>query len=186
MKSDTRGDHTHANTIDVISQEFAEKHSYCSPVDVMISLRNPSLLAIVNVERKEVVWASRGTWFRQHDSDPLANGNIMLFDNRGHQGKRGESRILEWDSESGAVVWSFSGQVKDRIKSMQRGCQQQLPNGNVLITESNNGRLLEVTRDKEVVWEYCNPVRSGPKKEYVAVIFSAERYDTSELSFLKN
>ena len=45
--------------------------------------------------------------------------------------------------------------------SLVRSCQQQLPNGNVLITESDRGRLLEVTRAGEIVWEYWNPYNYG-------------------------
>ncbi len=34
---------------------------------------------------------------------------------------------------------------------------QRLPNGNTLICEGDFGRLFEVTRDGELVWEYVNP-----------------------------
>ena len=33
-----------------------------------------------------------------------------------------------------------------------------LPNGNWFITSTNNGHLFEVTPDKQVVWEYNNPI----------------------------
>jgi len=34
---------------------------------------------------------------------------------------------------------------------------QRLPNGNTLITEGSDGRLLEVTPEHEIVWEYLSP-----------------------------
>ncbi|RYD04907.1 hypothetical protein N752_12025 [Desulforamulus aquiferis] len=34
---------------------------------------------------------------------------------------------------------------------------QRLPNGNTFITEGSGGRLIEVTSDYEVVWEYISP-----------------------------
>ena len=34
---------------------------------------------------------------------------------------------------------------------------KRLPHGNTLITEGSNGRLIEVTPDFEIVWEYINP-----------------------------
>ncbi len=184
MRSDKKGDHTHANTIDVISKEFAKKHRFCSEGDVMISLRNPGVIAIMNLKRKKIVWAGKGTWERQHDSDPLANGNLMLFDNRGNQGRGGKSRVLEWNPITGAIEWSYSGTDKTPLESLTRGSQQLLPNGNILITESNNGRILEVTRDQKIVWEYCNPSRSGDENNRIAVIFNAERYDPQKLTFL--
>ena len=33
---------------------------------------------------------------------------------------------------------------------------QRLPNGNTLITEADTGRVFEVTRKGEVVWEFGN------------------------------
>jgi hypothetical protein len=34
---------------------------------------------------------------------------------------------------------------------------QRLPNGNTLITEGAKGRIFEVTREREIVWEYVSP-----------------------------
>jgi hypothetical protein len=34
---------------------------------------------------------------------------------------------------------------------------QRLPNGNTMITEGSNGRMLEVTIDHALVWEYISP-----------------------------
>jgi hypothetical protein len=40
------------------------------------------------------------------------------------------------------------------------GCQR-LPNGNTLICSGATGHFFEVTADKEVVWEYINPMKGG-------------------------
>ncbi|MCC7083488.1 MAG: hypothetical protein IT427_00610, partial [Pirellulales bacterium] len=152
ITSDKLGDPTHTNGIDVISPSFARHNSFCSPGDVMVSLRNPGILAIINLQREEVVWAARGMWKGQHDCDPLENGNIMLFDNRGNCGDGGTTRILEWNPRTGAIEWCYRGSREQFFESESRGGQQLLPNGNVLITESNNGRIFEVTRDGEIAW----------------------------------
>lgn len=186
IPSDERmGDHTHANTIALIPEAFADKHGFCQAGDLMISLRNPGMLAILNLEREEIVWAARGIWKRQHDCDPLENGNILLFDNRGRYGPGGNSRILEWNPANGAIEWCYCGTEESPFESLSRGCQQLLPNGNVLITEANNGRLLEVTRDRQVVWEFNNPHRFGENNEYVAAVCSGQRIAADELTFLK-
>ena len=39
-----------------------------------------------------------------------------------------------------------------------------MPNGNVLIAVSREGRALEVTRDGDVVWEYYGPLRSDDER----------------------
>lgn len=43
----------------------------------------------------------------------------------------------------------------------------RLPNGNTLITETVRGRVIEVTPEREIVWEFLNP-GSG--------VFRAHRY----------
>jgi hypothetical protein len=40
---------------------------------------------------------------------------------------------------------------------------QRLPNGNTLIAETSYGRILEVTRDNEIVWEYVSPYSTSEK-----------------------
>ena len=37
------------------------------------------------------------------------------------------------------------------------GAVQALPNGSLLVTESNKGRIFELTRGGEKVWEFLNP-----------------------------
>ena len=34
---------------------------------------------------------------------------------------------------------------------------QRLPNGNTLVTDSATGRIIEVTKAGEIIWEYVNP-----------------------------
>ncbi|WP_257644745.1 arylsulfotransferase family protein [Providencia stuartii] len=38
---------------------------------------------------------------------------------------------------------------------------QRLLNGNTLITEGSNGRLIEVTKENRIVWEYISPYQSS-------------------------
>ena len=52
---------------------------------------------------------------------------------------------------SGRIVWSQDGFFSDK----QGGCQA-LPNGNVLVIESQTGRAFELTRAGETVWEFYN------------------------------
>jgi hypothetical protein len=110
----------------------------------------------------------------------------MLFDNKGRRAAGGRSRIIEWNPNTGAVVWQYAGTAERPFESLARGCQQQLPNGNVLITESNNGRLLEITRDGQIVWEFINPDRFEGRQERIAVVCSGVRYRQDELPFLKS
>jgi hypothetical protein len=64
--------------------------------------------------------------------------------------------------------------------------QQQLPNGNVLITESTGGRVLEVTHEQpaKVVWEYVNALGELEGGRRVGLVTHAERFPAEALTFL--
>jgi hypothetical protein len=56
-----------------------------------------------------------------------------------------------------------------------------LPNGNTLITESDGGRLVEVTPKGEIAWEFLNPVRAETNQERTAVLSPGTRVDSAIL-----
>lgn len=107
-------------------------------------------------------------------------GNLLVFDNGGHAGygepnpasatgvdyaSRDYSRVLEFDPVTLEIVWQYtpleagSTLFTDASKfySSYISSAQRLPNGNTLITEGSAGRLIEVTPEHEIVWEYVNP-----------------------------
>jgi hypothetical protein len=53
-------------------------------------------------------------------------------------------------------VWSYTAENPMDIYSMILSNAQRLPNGNTLICSAQQGLFVEVTPDKEVVWEYHN------------------------------
>lgn len=53
--------------------------------------------------------------------------------------------------------WEYSA---EGFYSKYMSSAQHLPNGNILICEADDGRLIEMTKEKEIVWEYINPVNS--------------------------
>jgi hypothetical protein len=181
---ETPWDPLHTNTVDVIGPDFAEHHEFAEAGQVMLSFRGFDALALADMQDREIVWVGRGFWAEQHDPDPLPNGNILLFDNKGHGGPGGPSRVLEYDPATHAVVWSYAGSRDKPLWSDRRASQQPLANGNVLITSSQGGRLLEVTRDGEIAWEFINPERRDHDGEsYIAAVCSGQRITREELDF---
>ena len=65
--------------------------------------------------------------------------------------------------------------------------KQWLPNGNILIVDPESRRLFEVTRGKELVWEfYCPLPPVAPDQQAgTRAITGARRYNADELTFLK-
>ena len=115
-------------------------------------------------------------------------GNIMVFDNGGAGGYgapnpgaptgvgnaiRYSSRVIEFNPITLKVVWEYSAASAGFVAfddykffSHYVSSAQRLPNGNTLITEGADGRIFEVTCEKEVVWEYINPYFDNKDRNY--------------------
>jgi len=147
-----------------------------APNNVIISSRQASFVAIIGRDGK-IVWRigpdfteskelrAIGQIIGQHHAHIIPKGlpgagNLLVFDNGGASGygptganlfSRMNSRILEINPATLELVWSYTdpGLYSSNISGAQR-----LPNGNTLITEGARGRLLEVTKEGKVVWEY--------------------------------
>lgn len=142
----------HSNSVEMIERDIP---GLCRKGNVLVSLRDLDLIGIVDLDKEEFVWKwGSGKISGQHDASLLDNGNIQLFDN-GYN--RGYSRIIELNPLTREIVWEYKADPEQDFFSERRGSCQRLPNGNVLITESDRGRVFEVTRDGEIVWEFYHP-----------------------------
>ena len=166
------GDLFHTNTLKVLDGSHASRSSIFKKGNILISLRTLDVIAIVDMETEEVCWALSGQWLRQHEPMLLDNGNILLFDNLGHNGM---SKVIEIDPFTQEIVWAYEGTAENGFYSEVSGRNQRLQNGNTLITEATSGRAFEVTRDGKIVWEFYNPARAGKNNELIATLFHCWR-----------
>ena len=118
--------------------------------DLLISLRELNLLAVIDPSDGRLLWYRHGPWLKQHDPDFQPDGTITVFDN--HSGSDA-SRILRVDPGTNEVEVEFEGSDAVPFYTWQRGKHQVLPNGNILITETERGRIFEVAPDGGLVWE---------------------------------
>lgn len=114
--------------------------------------------------------------FVQHDVQWIDEGlpgagNILIYNNRNNLVTEDDIAEDEYSSvieirlpllEDGSYDWSADAEIiwqydKDFYSHFISGVQR-LPNGNTLITEGRAGRLIEVTAEGEVVWEFINPM----------------------------
>lgn len=178
-------DPTHLNDVELVTDEIAARFPMLKAGWLVASLRNVHALIAIDPEREAVTWTLTGPFMFQHDVDLLADGTLLVFDNRGGEG--GQSRILQIDPLSQEIVWSYQGDAQHPFYTEAWGSQQLLPNGNLLICESFGGRVLEVTRGPEpqIVWEFVNRLTDAEATDSVGVIDSATRYTRDELPFLE-
>ena len=166
------GDIFHTNSIEVLDGRFSEIDSAFSKGNFLLSSRHLNTVFVIEPEANEVVWALRGGFKAQHDAQFLEDGSLLLFDNSGQAGR---SAVRAYDPATFAIRWEYAGSDAHPFYSQFCGTAQHLPNDNVLITESDNGRAFEVTPDGTIVWEFYNPHRAGKQDEFIAALFRLER-----------
>ncbi len=179
-------DFFHTNSIDVLSAEDAPKFPMFKAGQVLISIRAMGILAVVDFDTKKVVWAYHGFWSYQHSASFLPNGHIMVLDNQGQvEDKKKHSRAVEFNPTTLGVEWSFIGSEETPFNTEKVGRLQRLPNGNTLIAESQHARILEITKEGKLVWNY-KLTKKLSDNEYGEAIFTATRYTSEQLPFLKD
>jgi outer membrane protein assembly factor BamB len=177
----SKDDYLHTNAIDLVDDAAARRVSGMPGHQVLLSMRELGAIGLLDLDREVFTWALRGPWLGQHDPDLLPNGNMLLFDNYGHYGAGGISRVIEFNPRTLELVWSYTGDDARPFESKLRSGQERLANGNTLITESDGGRLFEVTRSGQIVWEYINPIRGGAADEFIPVVSWGQRIDPAKL-----
>lgn len=127
--------------------------------DVLISLRAINTCAIIDRRGGGLRWERTDfSWGGQHDPQMLENGNIMLFANGDRTLEPHPfSRIVELDPETGEEVWVYKDRPSRNFHSHHISGQEPLWSGNILVCEGLWGRIFEITRDGDLVWEYISP-----------------------------
>jgi hypothetical protein len=146
-------DWTHSNAI-----TFDETGS-----KVLLNVRNLNRIYKIDVATQKVDWImgdggdfGAGIWDHCHDPQFLSDHRVLIFDNGYRRPKPQYSRVIEveFDPEQkqAQIVWEYR-ETPD-FYSFALGSAQALDNGNVLVTDGINGRVVEVTRDKHKAWEF--------------------------------
>jgi len=155
-------DWAHNNTAQVIppnetheKEVAAGRPSRFRPGNIFFSYRSNDVIGVIERDTGHIVWAwGPGVIDGQHKPHMLPSGNVLIFDNGP---LRGWSRVIELNPLTEEIQWEYGAAEEERFLSGYISSAQRLPNGNTLICSGGESRLFEVTRDKEVVWEFVNP-----------------------------
>jgi hypothetical protein len=179
-----RYDYHHLNAVEVLADTpLGRRDARFRPGNLLVSLRNANVLAILDGTTLDVVWH----WGQEvldfpHMPTMVDGGNILVFDNGAH---RDFSRVLEVEPLTGKIAWSYVADPPQTFYSRYAGSSQRLPNGNTLICESGRGRAFEVTPSGEIVWEFLNPDVRGNRRRtiYRMMRYARSRVDAMLASF---
>jgi len=130
------------------------------PGNILVSARNLNAIFIIDKATGEVVWVHDKELDRQHEAQMVPKGlegdGLIVYFNNGYDnvGAYRTSEIHAIDPMDGSMRWSYASPT---FFSSVAGIQQILPNGNVLISSSEGGRVFEITPAKKTVWEWVPP-----------------------------
>lgn len=168
-----KNDIFHTNTLDLLDGTAVDAIPAFAAGNFLLSMRSMHALAVLDPDAGAITWAATGPWRAQHDAHVVGPARMLMFDNMGGQERR--SRILELTLPSMAVSWRYVDKSDPGFHSDTMGTVVEQPGGNLLITSSEQGRALEITREGEIVWEFYNPHRAGDANELIAGVFEAIR-----------
>jgi len=167
-------DITHLNDVEPLLSSMADEYPLFEAGDLLVSLRKIDLVLIVDPESGRVKWHVSDPLIQQHDPDFLGDGWIGIFDNNMDFTKRGKmlggSRIVAVQPHTDSVEVRFPTPRSDPFYTDATGKWQQLPNGNMLLSESKAGRVVEVAPDGRTVWEWIIPPYNDSKVSRISQV----------------
>jgi hypothetical protein len=149
--------------------------------NILVSFRCINTIAIIERSSGKIAWRwGPGDVAGQHHPTRLENGNILLFDNGAHRPYTtiDYSRVIEVEPASGRIVWEYKDNPVFDFSSFICSGAQRMPGGTTVICECTKGRLFEVTREGDIVWEYVSPFYyEHPIFGTNNMVFRCVRYD---------
>lgn len=152
--------------------------------DIMVSLRNINTVFVFNRQSRKIKFICTGWFVRQHDPDFIDGNRFSVFDNNTitdeYQGHQSRIMIVSAQTQTSQVL--FEGVPSAPFYTNIMGKHQWLPNGNLLITESRQGRAFEINHRGKIVWDYVNYVNQS----LVGLIDEVQRLPPDYAKFLSN
>ncbi len=146
------GDVWHGNDIEPLPESLVRHYKDFNAGDLLVSFREPDIIFVMDPKTLKVKWWRQGLARRQHDPDWNDKGTITIFNNNTN---RSYSNIMELDPVTMKHRVLLDG-ADYQLYTKTRGTHQYLPGGGLLITSPQQGRVLEVDSEGNVLFEFLN------------------------------
>lgn len=170
----------HINDVEPLPSSMANEYPLFEAGDLVVSVKRLHLVFVFDPEAMEVKWHASEPFIAQHDPDFIGDGWIGVFDNNTDGMERGTllggSRILALQPHTGSVDVLFPTKHSEPFYTPAQGRWEMLDNGNMLLTETATGRVVEADSTGRTVWEWIHKPYS---KSRVPEVTQASRHDLS-------
>lgn len=149
----------HTNYVQYISAKLAASNPLFEAGDLLLSMRGVSAIAIYRPSEEKIVWANRGPWNHQHYVRLQEDGRIYLYDNDGgskitdNNEVKKVSRVIAYDPLTTQAEIIYYNPESKSSYSLYRGYYQALDNGGYIINVPDKGKIIQINKNKEIVWE---------------------------------
>lgn len=180
---DGSGDYLHSNSVDVIARRIPGI-PWAVPGRIIVSLRNPGIMAVIDPASRSVVHAAFLPTRRQHCLHLDSNDTLLAFDNHGGGTVAGGgfTRLVALAPDSLALRWKYDGSATAPLASDEWGCLQETAQNTLMAVDAENGRVFDVDRQGNILWEYITPERQGA---HIPVLTFARRISEINKTFLE-
>ena len=160
-------DPAHINSVEVVTETIAELIAGVEVGDLLVSVREPSVVAILDGQNGEVKYATAGRTAAQHGPQFLPDGSVVIFDNRGGNPALGGTRIMHIDMQTGAANVAFPQREEGPampFSSHDGGHVAVSPDGQrVMVSSKQQSRVFEFELETgEVLWEMAHCMSMKP------------------------
>jgi hypothetical protein len=169
-------DYYHMNSLSVIPKNAMQGvHPAFNPGNLLISFRHGNMLFILDRVHKNITWLAIDDQVKdglqgQHAPVMDESGSIFVLDNGRY---RQSSRILRINPVTLSILWEYSA---PNFFTLSQGYLQLLPNGNLLVTQSEQARVFELTPNKTIAWEFFDTTKGVDEDATPKDIYRATRY----------
>jgi len=135
--------------------------------DLFLSFRHFSGLMLYRPSTGKVLWSRQGITYAQHDIQILDNHRIAIFDNNARPTwprikVAGHNRTTVYDFATDEISHPFDAALaKERVATATQGRQMIQANGDVVIEETEYGRILRLAPDGTLRWRYISARADG-------------------------
>ncbi len=138
--------------------------------DLLLSLRDQSLVLLFRPASGKVIWHRFGGWQHQHDVDVLDDATLTVFDNNAYlfAGERrrprvmGTNRLYRVRFPAGtAEPFMQTGFVWNEIRSGLEGLADWVTPDRLMVEETRHGRVVQMDEFGGLDWQFINRAKDG-------------------------